>query len=122
LLRKDVTRCRYVGSLANRLWQVADYQLLPLLLFAKSVLEEHPDQRLDRINDVTSVLLVISPLNSLINDKIQKLLATGLHVSALGVSNNLSSNNSEEIECNVTDQDKKEKLSRGYYHLLFAQP
>jgi hypothetical protein len=108
LLRKDVTRCRYVGSLANRLWQVADYQLLPLLLFDKSVLEEHPDQHLNRINDVTSVLLVISPLNSLINDQIQKLLATGLHMSALGVSNNQSSDDSEEIKC-VTEQDKKEK-------------
>ena len=53
------------------------YQLLPLMLFAKKILEENPAQRLDYINDITSVLLVISPLNSLINDQVQKLLATG---------------------------------------------
>ena len=98
------------------------YQLFPLLLFAKKVLEEHPNQRLDCITNVTSVLLVISPLNSLINDQVQKLLATRLRVSALSVFKDVSSNDSEEIECDVTDQDKKEKLARGYYNLLFAHP
>ncbi len=98
------------------------YQLFPLLLFAKKVLEEHPNQRLDCITNVTSVLLVIWPLNSLINDQVQKLLATRLRVSALSVFKDVSSNDSEEIECDVTDQDKKEKLARGYYNLLFAHP
>ena len=99
------------------------YQLLPLMLFAKKILEENPAQRLDYINDITSVLLVISPLNSLINDQVQKLLATGLRVTALNVISNVSSlNDGEEIECDLTEQDKREKLVHGYYNLLFAHP
>jgi hypothetical protein len=39
------------------------YQLLPLMLFAKRALAERPTQGLC-VNDVTSVLLVISPLNA----------------------------------------------------------
>ncbi len=89
--------------------------------FAKKVLEEHPNQHLDCINDVTSVLLVISPLNSLINNQVQKLLETGLHVSALSVFKHVSSNDSKDIEYDVTEEDK-EKLDRGYYNLLFVHP
>ena len=98
------------------------YQLLPFMLFAKKVLEENPTKRLDSINDVTSVLLVISPLNSLINDQIQKLVATGLRVSALNIFKRVSSDDSEEIECDVTEQEKKEQFVSGYYNILFAHP
>lgn len=98
------------------------YQLLPLMLFAKKVLEENPTERLDSVNDVTSVLLVISPLNSLINDQAQKLVATGLRVSALNIFKRVSADDSEEIECDVTEQYKKEQLVSGYYNLLFAHP
>ena len=85
-----------------------------MILFAKKILEENPAQRLDYINDITSVLLVISPLNSLINDQVQKLLATGLRVTALNVISNVSSlNDGEEIECDLTEQDKREKLVHG---------
>ncbi len=57
------------------------YQLLPLILFRKKMLEEDPTRGIISINDVTTVLLVISPLNSLISDQIRKLLTTGLRVS-----------------------------------------
>ena len=69
------------------------------------------------------MLLVISPVNSLINDQVQKLLATGLCVTALNVISNVSSlNDGEEIECDLTEQDKREKLVHRYYNLFFAHP
>jgi superfamily II DNA helicase RecQ len=62
------------------------YQLLPLILFRKKVFEEDPNRGIISIGDVTTVLLVISPLNSLISDQIRKLLTTGLRVSSLNAS------------------------------------
>ena len=123
MLGKDVSRSGYPSCLTLRLWQVADLSAFTLILFAKKILEENPAQRLDYINDITSVLLVILPLNSLINDQVQKLLATGLSVTALNVISNVSSlNDSKDIECDLTEQDKREKLVHGYYNLLFVHP
>ncbi len=98
------------------------YQLLPLMLFAKKVLEESSTRCLTNKNDVTSVLLIISPLNALINDQIRKLLAIGLRVSTLNVFRQALSYDNEEIDCDVSELDKKEKLVNGYYNLLFAHP
>ena len=45
------------------------------------------------------------------------------NVTTLNVFSSVSSiNDDEEIECDLTEQDKKEKLVRGYYNLLFAHP
>lgn len=50
-------------------------------------------------------------------------MTTGLRVTALNVFSSVSSiNDDEEIECDLTEQNKKEKLVRGYYNLLFAHP
>jgi superfamily II DNA helicase RecQ len=92
------------------------------MLFAKKVLEESSTRRLTNKNDVTSVLLIISPLNALINDQIRKLLAIGLRVSTLNVFRQALSYDNEEIDCDVSELDKKEKLVNGYYNLLFAHP
>ena len=62
------------------------YHLLLLMLFARKMLEVNlTSDPLTLppvcLSDMTSVLLVILPLNSLISDQVQKLSATGLRVS-----------------------------------------
>ncbi len=96
------------------------YQLLPLILFRKKMLEEDPTRGIISINDVTTVLLVISPLNSLISDQIRKLLTTGLRVSSLNVSQQATTDDNEGFD--VDKHSKKEELASGYYNLLFAHP
>ena len=67
-----------------------------------------------------AVLLVISPLNSLISDQIRKLLTTGLRVSSLNVSQQYTTDDNEEFD--VDKHGKKEELASGYYNILFAHP
>ncbi len=67
-------------------------------------------------------LLLGQPLNALINDQIRKLLAIGLWMSTLNVFRQAWSYDNEEIDCDVSELDKKEKLVNGYYNLLFAHP
>ncbi|XP_028411860.1 uncharacterized protein LOC114534597 [Dendronephthya gigantea] len=95
------------------------YQLLPLMLFAKRALEERTNQQLCT-DEVTSVLLVISPLNALINDQVRKLCAIGLRASAINIQP--QQNIDDEIDCDVTELEQKTKLIKGYYNLLFAHP
>ncbi len=90
------------------------YQLLPLILSCKKALEEDPTRGIS-ISDVTTVLLVISPLNSLISDQIHKLLMAGLNVSQPATTN-------DNKEFDVDKHGKKEELASGYYNILFAHP
>ena len=62
------------------------YQILPLLLYCKEWLQGSQIQRSISECDLTSVVIVICPLNSLINDQIRKILTTGLRVSVLNVN------------------------------------
>ena len=91
------------------------YQLLPLILFRKKVFEEDPNRGIISIGDVTTVLLVISPLNSLISDQIRKLLTTGLRVSSLNASQQSTTDDNEEFD--VDKHGKKEELASGYYNI-----
>jgi superfamily II DNA helicase RecQ len=43
-------------------------------------------------------------------------------VSTLNVFRQALSYDNEEIDCDVSELDKKEKLVNGYYNLLFAHP
>ena len=81
---------------------------------------EDPTRGIISINNMTTVLLVISPLNSLIRDQIHKLLTTGLRVSSLNVSQQATTDDSEGFD--VDKHSKKEELASGYYNLLFAHP
>jgi ATP-dependent DNA helicase RecQ len=98
------------------------YHLLPLMLLARKMLEVNPTLPPVCLRYVTSVLLVISPLNSLISDQVQKLSATGLQVSALNIFPIALSEENEDFDCDVTELDKRKKLVNGYYNLLFAHP
>ncbi|CAB4021523.1 Werner syndrome ATP-dependent helicase homolog, partial [Paramuricea clavata] len=102
------------------------YQILPLLLYCKEWLEGSQIQRSINECDLTSVVIVISPLNSLINDQIRKILTTGLRVSILNVNRTCdditSDSSDDEVLCDVVELDKKERLLAGYYNILFAHP
>ncbi|CAB4009301.1 Werner syndrome ATP-dependent helicase homolog [Paramuricea clavata] len=102
------------------------YQILPLLLYCKEWLEGIQIQRSINECDLTSVVIVISPLNSLINDQIRKILTTGLRVSILNVNRTCdditSDSSGDEVLCDVVELDKKERLLAGYYNILFAHP
>ena len=85
------------------------YHLLPLMLFARKMLEVNPTLPPVCLRYVTSVLLVISPLNSLTSS-----------ISALNIFPIALSEENEDVDCDVTELDKKQKLVNGYYNLLFA--
>ena len=98
------------------------YQILPLLLYCKESLEGSQIQRSISECDLTSIVLVICPLNSLINDQIRKILTTGLRVSVLNVNRTCDDSIDEEVLCHVVELEKKEKLLAGYYYILLAHP
>ncbi len=98
------------------------FHLLPLLLCSKEMIEDRI-QRLISLCDLTSVVIVICPLNSLINDQVRKLLTTGLRVSVLNIKvNHTDDTDDEDVLCDVVDLAKKDKLLAGYYNLLFSHP
>ena len=102
------------------------YQILPLLLYCKEWLQGSQIQRSISECDLTSVVIVICCLNSLINDKIRKILTTGLRVSVLNVNRTCDDITSDSIDdevlCDVVELEKKGKLLAGYYNILFAHP
>ena len=80
------------------------------------------NQRSITLCDLTSVVIVISPLNSLIDHQVRKLLTTGLRVSVLNIkAKHTDETGDEDVLCDL-DLAKKDKLLGGYYNLLFSQP
>ena len=80
------------------------------------------NQRSITLCDLTSVVIVISPLNSLIDDQVRKLLTTGLRVSVLNIkAKHTNETSDEDVLCDL-DHAKKDKLLGGYYNLLFSHP
>ena len=102
------------------------YQILQLLLYCKESLEGSQIQLSISECDLTSVVIVIYPLNSLINDQIRKILTTGLRASVPNVNRTCdditSDSTNDEVLCDVVELEKKEKLLAGYYNILFAHP
>jgi superfamily II DNA helicase RecQ len=89
-------------------------------LYCKESLEGSQIQRSISECDLTSVVIVICPLNSLINDQIRKILTTGLRASVLSVNRTCdditSDSSDDEVLCDVVELEKKEKLLAGYYN------
>ena len=101
------------------------YQILPLLLYCKESLEGSLIHRSISECDITSVVIVICPLNLPINDQIQKIVTTGLRVFILNVNRTCDDNATDSIKevlCDAVELEKKEKLLTGYYNILFAHP
>ena len=98
------------------------FQLLPMLFCGEE--REKGGIVPSSLTDLTSIVLVICPLNSLINDQVQKLLTTGLRVAVINIQSSEcgTETDNEEIFCDVTERGEKENILRGNYNLLFAHP
>ena len=113
------------------------FHLLPGLLFAKDKLKLNIDflvgWKSRGITAVTSIVIVVSPLNSLIVNQIERLSLSGIRASVLSVKEK-----PEEQEDNVSqyqDEDddgkrfecdfglcEEQKLRNGRYHIVFSHP
>ena len=82
--------------------------------------------------DVSSIVIVVSPLNSLIQDQISRLKASGLRASAISVNirkeifHGEITDDAVNLDGTPYDCDlrlcEKDQLVKGQYHIVFAHP
>ncbi len=108
------------------------FYLLPLLLFAKFKLQGKV-QRGFSATLVDSIVIVVSPLNSLMNDQILKLRMGGIRASVLNIKisriehadghdwNEMEDVDNIDLDINLGQCEEK-RLQDGYYHIVFAHP
>ena len=96
------------------------FHLLPGLLFAKEMLLKNESVRDINISAVTAVVIVVSPLNALINNQISRLGLSGIRASVLGVKMS-PDHEFDSLDCDLRLCDE-EKLCAGHYHIVFAHP
>jgi superfamily II DNA helicase RecQ len=94
------------------------FHLMPMLLFAKRKLHGDSFGGISS-EDVNTIVIVISPLNSLMSNQISRLSLSGIRASFLSVKD--QSQDSENIQLDFT-LCEEEKLLNGYYHIVFAHP
>lgn len=111
------------------------FHLLPMLIFAKYKLRSDVlvGWRSKSVSTalVNTIVIVISPLNSLMSDQISRLKMSGMQASVIGVKESRgdeianSSDENMDDEFNV-DVDfrfcQEKKLRDGQYHIVFAHP
>ena len=77
---------------------------------------------------VHSIVIVVSPLNSLMNDQVNRLSISGIQASIINVK---ESSKDEMADRNTNDEQnvnidfslcEKKKLCNGRYHIVFAHP
>lgn len=101
------------------------FHLAPMLLFAKSKLEGD-FIRCWKSKGVTSkavnaIVIVVSPLNSLMSNQISRLSSEGgIRASVLSVK--VSEESEENIAIDFGRLCEKEKLRDGFYQIVFAHP
>ena len=115
------------------------FHLLPSLMFARNRSRETQIEflktwKLSGIStkDVSSIVIVVSPLNALINNQISRLQSCGIQASAISVKDKKDNiDNVEEAEDGTTDESYEcdftnlceiDKLLDGYYNIVFAHP
>ena len=94
------------------------FHLLPALLYAKKYGVPKDTE------NISSIIVVVSPLNALITNQISKLNTSGVRASALDVkklSHTEHEDDDDEYDCNFQLCDK-EKLETGHYNIVFAHP
>ena len=93
------------------------FHLLPALLYAKK------NGFSKGLENILSIIVVVSPLNVLITDQISRLNSSGIRASALDVIR-LSAeceDDDDEYDCDFQLCDKVE-LETGHYNIVFAHP
>ena len=108
------------------------FHLLPMLLFAKFKLRGDllRDWKLNGIctTVVNSIVIVVSPLNSLMSNQISRLNVSGIRASVMNIKEGrkrLAScvADTDELAVDVDfSQCEEEKLRDGHYHIVFAHP
>ena len=74
---------------------------------------------------VLCIIIVVSPLNALINDQISRLNSRGIKASVIDAkkadTDELETDGVERLVCDLHLSDKT-KLECGYYNIVFAHP
>ena len=108
------------------------FHLLPMLLFAKfnlcgNLLSQWRSKGFCTAT-VESIVIVVSPLNSLMSDQISRLGLSGIRASAINVKQTRTTVDEDETgdaDC-IVDIDfwlcEDQKLRDGYYHIVLAHP
>jgi ATP-dependent DNA helicase RecQ len=90
--------------------------LLPALLFAK--------KNGTQFGNLSSIVIVVSPLNALIANQISRLNSGRITATALDVistNKEVSDDSEPEVVCDFNYGDKQ-KLEIGYYNIVFVHP
>jgi superfamily II DNA helicase RecQ len=113
------------------------FHLLPMLIFAKYKLRSDVllGWRSKAISTVVinTIVIVVSPLNSLMSDKISRLNMSGIQASVIGVKESRGDENmANSFDENYMDDEfnvdvdfrfcQEKKLRDGQYHIVFAHP
>ena len=98
------------------------FYLLPALLYAK---KHGVPKRKEQVN-ISSVIVVVSPLNALMTNQISRLDSSGIRATVLDVRSSEveEEENDPELEAVVCDfhLSDKAKLEIGHYNIVFAHP
>ena len=111
------------------------FHLLPMMMFAKFKLRAGQFQRGFSAALVDAIVIVVSPLNSLMNDQISKLRMSGIRASILNVkvkgtrSADINddghewANEEDNMDVDIDfGQCEEKRLRDGHYHIVFAHP
>ena len=111
------------------------FHLLPMLLFAKFKLPGDllRDWKLNGIctTVVNSIVIVVSPLNSLMSNQMSRLNVSGIRASVMNIkegrkglaSHDADTDELDEVAVDIDfSQCEEEKLRDGHYHIVFAHP
>ena len=98
------------------------FYLLPALLYAK---KHGVPKRREQVN-ISSIIVVVSPLNALMTNQISRLDSSGIRATVLDVRSSEveEEENDPELEAVVCDfhLSDKAKLEIGHYNIVFAHP
>ena len=105
------------------------FHLIPCLMFARNNKQDALFVRWKSLGttakEVSSIIIVISPLNALIQDQISRLGLSGLRASAISVKDVKNIPDEEDFDSSY-DCDfrlcEKDQLESGLYHIVFAHP
>ena len=91
--------------------------LIPALIFAKK-------NGVKCSRRISTIVIVVSPLNALIENQISRLCDSGIRATALDVKSCRQDDNDESEDESLCDfsMSDKEKLETGCYYIVFAHP
>ena len=107
------------------------FHLTPMLLFAKSELgsDMFLSWKLERKispDAINTIVIVVSPLNSLMINQISRLSLSGIRASMLSIKECSELSDESEENMSILDIDFKlceeDKLRNGSYHIVFCHP